>query len=108
MNGKRVPLIFCLKKLYCFIFITNFLNSFVWGKVDIFPFDIYSERGGGEVNIDGHRSTSSRYFIGVYIELFCDCNILTRSNFIFVSLDMIDGEVDWKEGENSKVSYRFF
>ena len=77
-------------------------------EVDIFPFDIDSERGGGEVNIDGHCSISSCYFIGVYIEFFCDCKILTRLYFIVVSLDMINGEVDWKEGEDSKVSFRFF
>ena len=67
LNGKRFPIIFCLNKLSCIIFEAKFSNSFVRGKVNIFPFYIDSKRDGGEVNIDGYRSTSSRYFIGVYI-----------------------------------------
>ena len=94
MNGKRVPLILCLKKLSCFIFVANFSNSFVWGKVNTFPFDIDSERDGEEVNIDGHRSTSSCYFIDIYIQLFYDCKVLTRFYFILMPIDMSNDEVD--------------
>ena len=44
----------------------------------------------------------------VYIQLLYDCKIVAGRNVIFIPFDVIDGEVEWKDEQTSKVSFRFF
>ena len=46
------------------------------------------------MNIDEYLSTSSRYFIGVYIQLLSDCKIFAVINVILILFSVIDDEVD--------------